>query len=187
MMLMDKNAVIYGAGGSLGSAVAKALARAGANVFLTGHNIASVQKVANEIKSTGGKAESDQVDALIPDAISSHLEKVVRLAGKIDISFNAVGEDLVQGIPLIDMKEDDFITPITFIMQTRFLTATAAGKIMAKQGSGVILSLTATPGGIGYPYTGGFSAACAAVETFSKNLAANWGKKYIYIYINIWC
>ncbi len=175
MMLMDKNAVIYGAGGSLGSAVAKALARAGANVFLTGHNIASVQKVANEIKSTGGKAESDQVDALIPDAISSHLEKVVRLAGKIDISFNAVGEDLVQGIPLIDMKEDDFITPITFIMQTRFLTATAAGKIMAKQGSGVILSLTATPGGIGYPYTGGFSAACAAVETFSKNLAAELG------------
>ncbi len=175
MILLDKNAVIYGAGGSLGSAVAKALARAGANVFLTGHNIASVQKVALEIQTSGGSAEADQVDALNQKAIDSHLEKVIRQSGKIDISFNAVGEDLVQGIPLIDMKEDDFITPITFIMQTRFLTATAAGKIMARQGSGVILSLTATPGGIGYPYTGGFSAACAAVETFSKNLAAEIG------------
>jgi 3-oxoacyl-[acyl-carrier protein] reductase len=158
MILRNKIAVIYGAGGSLGSAVSKALALAGARVFLSGHNISSVQKVANEIIAAGGMAESDQVDALVPDAISSHLEKVVRLAAKIDISFNAVGEDLVQGIPLIDMKEDDFISPITFTMRTRFLTATAAGKIMAKQGTGVILSLTATPGGIGYPYTGGFSA-----------------------------
>jgi 3-oxoacyl-[acyl-carrier protein] reductase len=46
---------------------------------------------------------------------------------------------------------------------------------MAKQGSGVILSLTATPGGIGYPYTGGFAAACAALESFSRNLAAELG------------
>ena len=46
---------------------------------------------------------------------------------------------------------------------------------MAKQGSGVILSLTATPGGIGYPYTGGFAAACAAVESFSRNLASELG------------
>jgi 3-oxoacyl-[acyl-carrier protein] reductase len=175
MILQNKNAIIYGAGGSLGSAVSKALALAGARVFLSGHNISSVQKIANEIITAGGSAEADQVDALNQKAIESHLEKVVRLSGKIDISFNAVGEDLVQGIPLIDMKENDFISPITFTMQTRFLTATAAGKIMAKQGSGVILSLTATPGGIGYPYTGGFSAACAAVETFSKNLAAELG------------
>ncbi len=175
MLLQNKNAVIYGAGGSLGSTVAKALAREGARLFLTGHNISSVQKVAKEILAAGGSAEADQVDALDQKAIDSHLKKVIRQSGKIDISFNAAGEDLVQGISLIDMNEDDFIKPITFIMQTRFLTATAAGRIMARQGSGVILSLTATPGGIGYPYTGGFSAACAAVETFSKNLAAELG------------
>lgn len=56
-------------------------------------------------------------------------------------------------------------------MQTRFLTAKAAAKIMMKQKSGVILTLTATPGGIGYPYNGGFAPACCAVENFSKNLA----------------
>jgi enoyl-[acyl-carrier-protein] reductase (NADH) len=61
------------------------------------------------------------------------------------------------------------------MMQTRFLTATAAGRVMMKQGSGIILSLTATPGGIGYPYTGGFAPACCAIECFSKNLASELG------------
>lgn len=60
-------------------------------------------------------------------------------------------------------------------MQTRFLTAKAAAKIMMKQKSGIILTLTATPGGIGYPYNGGFAPACCAVENFSKNLAIQLG------------
>jgi enoyl-[acyl-carrier-protein] reductase (NADH) len=46
---------------------------------------------------------------------------------------------------------------------------------MMKQGSGIILTLTATPGGIGYPYTGGFAPTCAAVEALSRNLAAELG------------
>jgi NAD(P)-dependent dehydrogenase (short-subunit alcohol dehydrogenase family) len=60
-------------------------------------------------------------------------------------------------------------------MQTRFLTATAAAQLMMRQGSGIILFLTATPGGIGYPFTGGFAAACCAVESLSRNLASELG------------
>jgi len=173
--LQNKNAVIYGAGGSLGGAVAKALAAAGATVFLTGRNISSVDKVADEIRSTGGKAETDQVDALDEKAINSHLKKVVEQMGSIDISFNLTATDVIQNVPLVDMSMQDYISPVTMMLQTRFLTAKAAGKIMMKQGSGVILSLTATPGGIGYPYTGGFAAACVAIENFSSNLAAELG------------
>jgi 3-oxoacyl-[acyl-carrier protein] reductase len=175
MLLQNKNAVIYGAGGSLGAAVAKAFASAGARVFLTGQNISPVQKVKDEILKTGGRAEADQVDALNDNAVHSHLEMVLRQAAKLDISFNAVGRDLVQGVPLIDLSVDEFMSPLTIMMQSRFLTATAAGKIMAKQQSGVILSLTATPGGIGYPYTAGFAPACSAVECFARNLAAELG------------
>ena len=175
MILTNKNAVIYGAGGSLGGAVAKALANAGAKVFLTGRNLASVQKVADEILASGGSAEVDQVDGFDEKVITDHLNKVVQLAGKVDISFNAVDIPVIQNVPLVDMVMDDFVRPITLTMQTRFLTATAAGKIMIKQGSGVILSLTATPGGIGYPYTAGFAAACCAMECFSSNLAAELG------------
>jgi 3-oxoacyl-[acyl-carrier protein] reductase len=175
VILQHKNAVIYGAGGSLGGAVAKALAASGARLFLTGRQLDAVQKIADEIISDGGQAQVDLVDTLDEKAISRHLEKIIRLSGTIDISFNAAGEDVVQNIPLIEMMADDFIRPITFILSSRFLTATAAGRFMIKQQSGVILSLSATPGGIGYPYTAGFAPACAALECFSRNLASELG------------
>ena len=172
-MLLNKNAVIYGAGGSMGGAVAKALAKAGARVFLTGRNRSSVQMVADDILAGGGLAEVDQVDALDEQAVQRHIEMVVGQAGTIDVSFSAIDLQVVQNIPLVTMRMEDFVRPVTIAMQTHFLTATA--KAMMKQGSGVILSLTATPGGIGYPYTGGFAPACAAIESFSRNLASEVG------------
>ena len=175
MLLQHKNVVVYGAGGSLGGAVAKALAGAGARVFLTGHRLPSVQKIANEILTAGGSVEVDEVDAFNEDAIRLHLERVVQKAGKVDISFNAVGVDVIQNIPLTEIAVDDFVRPVTLTMQTRFLTAIAASKVMMRQGSGVILFLTATPGGIGYPFTGGFAPACCAVEGLSRNLAIELG------------
>lgn len=175
MIVNNKNTIIYGAGGSLGGAVAKALAASGARVFLTGRNIGPVQQVANEILAAGGHAEAAVVDALDEAAIKQHLNSVVEQAGTVDIIFNAIGVDVIQSIPLVDLPVDDFVRPVTITLQTQFLTATAAAKIMIKQGSGVILSLTATPGGIGYPYTGGFSAACCALECFSSNLASELG------------
>jgi 3-oxoacyl-[acyl-carrier protein] reductase len=75
----------------------------------------------------------------------------------------------------VDIAAEDFVRPVTIAMQTQFLTATAAARVMMKQGSGVILSLTATPGGIGYPLTGGFAPACCAIESFSRNLASELG------------
>jgi 3-oxoacyl-[acyl-carrier protein] reductase len=175
MMLQNKNAIVYGAGGSMGSAVAKAFAAAGAKVFLTGRNLISVQKTANEIRASGGDAETDVVDGYDEKAITDHIEKVLQKTGSVDISFNAVGVDVIQNIPLIEIPADDFTRPVTMTMQTRFLTAITAGRVMMKQGSGVILSLTATPGGIGYPFTGGFAPACSAVESFSRNLASELG------------
>ena len=175
MILQNKNAVIYGAGGSLGSAVAKALAAAGAKVFLTGRSLVSVQKVADDIRASGNIAELDKVDALNEKEINDHLQRTIQVAGTIDILFCAIDYQVVQNMNLIEMNVDEFVRPVKLAMQSQFLTATAAAKIMMKQGSGVILSLTATPGGIGYPYTGGFAPACAAIETFSKNLAAEMG------------
>jgi 3-oxoacyl-[acyl-carrier protein] reductase len=175
MTLENKNTIIYGAGGSMGGAVAKALAANGAKVFLTGRNLSSVQKVADEILASGGRAEVGCVDALDAKAINHFLETIVRNAGTLDISFCAIDYQVVQNMPLVDMDEGDFVRPVTIAMRAQFLTATAAAKVMIKQRSGVILSLTATPGGIGYPYTGGFAPACCAIESFSRNLASELG------------
>jgi NAD(P)-dependent dehydrogenase (short-subunit alcohol dehydrogenase family) len=174
-MLQHKNAIIYGAGGSLGGAVARALAAAGARVFLTGRTMDSIQFVADDIVSSGGKIEVAEVDALHEKAVIDHLESVVRHHGKVDISFNAIDMQDQQGIPLVDMTIEDFVRPINRAMKTQFITMTAAGKVMIKQGSGFILSLTATPGGIGYPLVGGFGPACCAIESLSRDLAAELG------------
>ena len=159
----------------MGGAVARAFAAVGARVFLTGRNAGSVQKTADDILAAGGKADVDVVDALDEGAIAVHLAKVGQKAGTVDISFNAIGAEVVQNIPLTSISADDFMGPIAMTMRSQFLTATAAGRTMMKQGSGVIVTLTATPGGIGYPYTGGFAPACCALEGFSRNLASELG------------
>src|SRR5262245_54303248 len=138
MILHNKNAIIYGAGGSLSGAIAKALAGAGAKVFLTGHHIESVQKTADEIIASGGKAEAAKVDALEEDQVNKYVDSVVKKAGTIDISFCGIDYQVVQNMPLADMKVDDFVRPVSRAMRSHFLTATAAAKVMMKQGSGVI-------------------------------------------------
>jgi NADP-dependent 3-hydroxy acid dehydrogenase YdfG len=90
ILLENKNAIIYGAGGSLGSPVAKALALAGARVFLTGRNLNPLQQVTQDIVASGGTAQVDQVDALDEEAVQTHLQKVVDQASTVDISFNAI-------------------------------------------------------------------------------------------------
>ena len=159
----------------MGGAISKALAGAGAKVFVTGRNIGPVKKIADEINASGGCAETDLVDALDEKAINSHMDRIAEKTGLVDISYNAVGFTVVQNIPLTAIAVDDFVSPVNIAMRTQFLTAIAAAKVMMKQRSGVILSLTATPGGIGYPLTGGFAPACSAMESFSRNLASELG------------
>ena len=175
MLLKNRNAVIYGAGGSLGGAFARAFAEAGATVYVTGHHIEPVQQLANEINAAGGKAVAAQIDAMVEQQVNDYLSGLVAEGHSIDISFNAIGWKDVQNFPLTEMQLSDFLQPIHISTQTNFITSTAAGRIMSKQGSGVILSLTATPGGIGYPNTGGFGVACCAIESLSRNLAAELG------------
>src|SRR5262245_7875341 len=90
MMLTDRVAVIYGAGGALGGAVARAFAREGATVFLAGRRRAPVEAVVKEIASSGGveAVEVAEVDALSEQAVDAHLQSVIDRAGRIDIAFN---------------------------------------------------------------------------------------------------
>ncbi len=156
-MLHNKNAVIYGAGGSLGSTIAKALARHGANIFLAGRHLPALETVRDEIVGSGGRAEACVVDALNEDEVGAFAGSVARKGGTLDLSYCAIDFQVVQNVPLVQMGVEDFVRPVAIAMRSHFLTATAAGKIMMEQRSGVILSVTATPGGIGYPYTAGFA------------------------------
>lgn len=160
---------------SLGGAVARKMAMSGAKLFVTNRRPELAEEVARDIRSAGGYAVSAAVDVLNGSSVQTHIDQVVAKHGRVDVSFNLAGFEVLQNVPLIEMTLEEFVRPITTAMQMQFLTASAAGRIMRKQKSGVILTLTATPGGIGYPGVGGFGPICSGIETFSKNLAAELG------------
>lgn len=180
MLLEDKNAVVYGAGGAVGGAVARAFGREGANVFLAGRALAPLEAVAGEIAAARGAAEVATVDALDEESVNRHADAVARSAGSIDVSFNAITLRDIQGIPLLEMPLADFSRPIMTGTTTHLLTARAAARHMVERGSGVILTLTASavrlPDPVmGPPLMGGFGVACAAIESLTMNLAGELG------------
>lgn len=181
MLLENKTAIVYGAGGAVGRAVSRAFAREGAWVFLTGRRLAGLGELAAEIAAGGGRAEVAQVDALDRDEVERHAAEVVEAAGAIDISVNAVSiRGDLQGTPLVDLPLEDFLAPLSTAATANFLTATTAARRMAEQGSGVILTFSTAASRLsgrdqGFHATGGFGVACGAVELLSRHLAGEVG------------
>ena len=174
MMLKDKVAVIYGAGGGIGGAVARAFASEGATVFLTGHSLAPVEVVAKDIVSAGGSAEAAEVDALDEQAVDQHLQSVIDKAGRVDVSFNAVGiaNAKIVGPPLAEMDTEQFSLAITTYTRSYFLTARLAARHMIPNKSGVIMTVTALHSRMGIPLVGGYGPAQAAKEALTRGLSA---------------
>jgi NAD(P)-dependent dehydrogenase (short-subunit alcohol dehydrogenase family) len=174
MMLKDKVAVIYGAGGGTGSAVARAFASEGAKLFLTGRSLAPVEVVAKEVVSAGGSADAAEVDALDEQAVDKHLQSVIDKAGRIDISFNAVGmpNAKILGIPLTDLDVEQFSLPVTTYTTSYFVTARMAARRMVANKSGVIMTVTALHSRTGLPLVGGYGPAMAAKEALTRDLSA---------------
>jgi 3-oxoacyl-[acyl-carrier protein] reductase len=97
MLLEGKNAIIYGAGGSIGGQVARTFAGEGARVFLTGRTRDKLEAVAANITAAGGAAEVAQLDALDEQAVDRHADAVAAKAGSLDVSFNLKSRGGVQG------------------------------------------------------------------------------------------
>jgi 3-oxoacyl-[acyl-carrier protein] reductase len=179
MLLQEKVAVVYGAGGAVGSAVARAFGAEGARVFLSGRTLGPVQAVAGEISAAGGSAEAAQVDALDEEAVDRYTDQVAEQAGGIDVSLNAIGFTAVQGTPLTELALADFAFPISTWTSSQFLTARAVARHMVTRRKGVILTLTASPARLAIPGAGGFAPACAAIEGMTRTLAAELGPQGI--------
>jgi NAD(P)-dependent dehydrogenase (short-subunit alcohol dehydrogenase family) len=158
MLLTGKNAVVYGGAGSIGGAVARAFAREGANVFLTGRTEAPLRALAGEIG-----AEWAVVDALDAAAVGAHADAV----GRIDISFNAITHNDVQGTPMAEMAVEDYVAPVVTAVRTSLITWQAA----ARHGAGVILIF----GGEGDPprgyHLGGLQTAFHALEAMRRQFS----------------
>lgn len=135
MLLQDKVAVVYGAGGPIGGAAARGFAGEGARVFLAGRTLAPLDRVADDIRAAGGTAETAQVDALDEEAVDRFVDSVAERAGRIDVSFNAISVQDVQK-PLMEISAEEFEQPVRIATRTQFLTTRAAVRHMLSQGSG---------------------------------------------------
>ena len=172
MLLKDKVAVIYGAGGAIGGAVARAFASEGAKLLLTGRHLAPVDVVAKDVVAAGGSAEAAEVDALDERAVDKHLQSVIDRAGRIDISFNAVGIPNPKiRVPLVELDVGQFSLPITTYTRSYFLTARMAARRMVPKRSGVIMTVTALHSRTGIPLVGGYGPAMAAKEALTRDLS----------------
>ena len=165
--------MVYGAGGAIGGAVARAFGSDGARLFLAGRHMASLEAVAEDVVSAGGPVEATEVDALDERAVDEHIEMVVDRAGSLDISFNAIGiPNPKRRMPLVEIDVEQFSLPIAAYTRSYFSTARLAARRMVAAGSGVIMTVTATPSRTGVPLVGGGGPAMAAVEALTRGLSA---------------
>ena len=173
MLLENKVAIVYGAGGAMGGAVARAFAAEGATVHLAGRTLAKLEKVAADIPAAVGSVAV--VDAYDVESVNAH---VASIEGRIDIVFNAVSVRVVQDVPLVELSVDDFVRPVEDAARTNFITSTAVARRMIVQRGGVILMLSssaARESGADFEM-GGFSLACASIECLTRSMAGEVGK-----------
>jgi 3-oxoacyl-[acyl-carrier protein] reductase len=172
MLLEGKNAVIYGATGGIGGAMARAFAAEGARVFLTGRTRETLDALAGEI---GDTAEVATFDATDKRAVDEHADAVAAQGG-LHVSVNLIAHPTKHGTPMVEMDVDDFLQPIQQAVRSNFLTAAAAARHMKQQGGGVILFF----GGHGDPmrdyYIGGTQVAFEALESMRRQLSAELGE-----------
>ena len=178
MLLDGKVAVIYGGGGSVGGACARAFAREGARVYLVGRTLDALEAVADGLRSAGTEVDTEEVDALDEAQVDRHADRVAREAGSIDVSFNVITHPHTHGIPLVEINVDDFMAPVQTAARTTFLTVRAAARHMIPRRSGVILAFGG-PGDRSGPlrdyFLGGTQVAFDAIETMRRQLSAELG------------
>jgi 3-oxoacyl-[acyl-carrier protein] reductase len=173
-ILKNKTAVVYGAG-SIGGAVARAFAQAGATVFVADHHEETLKKLGDQGDSG---IQTERLDVLDKEAVAAFVQSVVDKTGHVDISFCATsthkpgGE---QGAALTELSYEDFAMPIIDYTKATFNTASAVYPYMVQQHAGVIMGMTAVVSQTPLPYTAGFGPAWAAVEAMLRVLAAELG------------
>src|SRR5215470_12104965 len=177
-VLAGKHAVVFGAGGSIGAAVAKEFAAEGAEVFLSGRTRSHVEEVANDIEKAGGCAHVAELDALDDVAVNEYIKDVTAQAGRIDIVLDATGPQAMQygnAKMAVELSIDEFMLPVTTVLKSHFITARAAARQMVEQHSGVIIFVTGSPARGHVPGATAIGAAFGAIENLTENLAFEVG------------
>ena len=164
--LSGKTALVTGASGGIGSAIAKALAAQGARVALSGTREEALKAVAAEISGDPvilpcNLSDPEAVDALVPSAIEA--------LGQLDILVNNAG--VTRDNLAMRMKDDEWNDVIRINLEAAFRLARASLRPMMKARSGRIISITSVVGATGNPGQVNYAASKAGLVGMSKALA----------------
>ena len=165
--LTGKTALVTGASGGIGAAIARGLHAQGATVALSGTRAEALEKLAGELGGrthilTCNLSDKDAVEKLVPGAEAA--------MGQLDILVNNAG--LTRDGLFMRMKDEDWDTVIAVNLTATFRLARAAVKGMMKRRWGRIVSITSIVGVTGNPGQGNYAASKAGMIGMSKSLAA---------------
>jgi 3-oxoacyl-[acyl-carrier protein] reductase len=164
--LTGMTALVTGASGGIGSAVAKALAAQGATVALSGTREDALQAVAADIPRAVilpcNLSDSAAVDGLVPLAVEA-------LGGRLDILVNNAG--VTRDNLVMRMKDEEWDAVIRVNLEAAFRLIRAAAKPMMKQRFGRIVSVTSVVGTTGNPGQANYAASKGALVALTKSVA----------------
>jgi 2-deoxy-D-gluconate 3-dehydrogenase len=172
--LDGKTALVTGAAGGLGQAMAIALAEAGADVACHCHFDGKADETCATIEKLGRKTFSVAGDMFDKEVPKNLVEKVVEKFGKIDILINNAG--MIRRAPAVDFTEEDWATVLEVNLSSVFRLSQAAGRKMIENGGGKIVniaSLLSFQGGITVP---AYAASKSGVAGLTKAFANEWAK-----------
>ena len=170
-LLANKTAVVFGAGGNLGSQVARAFIEQGAKVFISDIN----KDLMSEIYGAEGTHE---VDALNESEVNDYLDAITANGTHIDVMINLSGsnpEEYNHGKPAMEVSLEQLLIPMKTATGTQFITAKAGFKHMYSNNSGVIIFITSTLSKISPPWTTALTVSHAGTEALVRTLANEWG------------
>ena len=181
--LNNKTAVITGATGVLGSAMAKGLAQAGANVVLLARKKPELQKLADTITNAGGKAITAQADVLDAAQLQQAHKSALEAFGSIDILVNAAGGNQPAAVvtpdkSFFDLSLNAFNDVVALNLQGTVLPSQVFAETLTRQKSGVIINISSVSALTPLTQVAGYSAAKSAVTNFTQWLAVEFAKKY---------
>lgn len=173
--LRGRTALLTGAGTACGAAIALALAASGAKVSLCDINIERAEAVADKIIAGGGEALAQHSDVSNRFQAATMIERARDRFGSIDILVNAAGA--YQAAPLLQLDEWDWRRQLELNATGTFFCMQLVARVMADEGGGVIINLTA--GGGSLPAGVGYVAGKSAVSALTRQAARELGPRGI--------
>jgi NAD(P)-dependent dehydrogenase (short-subunit alcohol dehydrogenase family) len=165
-------ALVVGAAGGLGAAIAHGLAHAGARVMLADLNVDGLQRLAAEIEADSGQAQFQPLDVTVAAEVNAAIDRTVQTWGRLDTLVNCAG--ITRRQPAVEFTEAEWDRIIAVNLKGTWLCCQAAGRVMIEQRRGRIINFASIGGLVGLPMSVAYCASKGGVVQLTRTLAVEW-------------